>query len=88
MGGEVEILPHWSQMLECSDGRFVFGYGPTKELAEEEAHAKRKLAEAEIAQPAKNQIKIILGRSPTRIYDTDRDRLIRLLCRIALEDKS
>lgn len=86
MGGQVEILPHWTQMLECSDGRTVFGYGPTKQLAEDEAAAKRKLAENEIAQPAKGQIKIILERCPDRIYDSDQQRLLRLLCEIALED--
>src|SRR5437868_1633944 len=82
MCGEVGRIAHWEQMLQCSDGRFVHGYGLTKEEAELEAKGKREVAEKEIAQLPKEQIKTILDRCGERIYDSDLQRLIRLLCKV------
>src|SRR4051812_49312043 len=73
--GEAPVAPHWSQMLQCSDGRFVHGYGATKEDAETTAALKRHWAEEEIALRPREQIKAILARcSGDKIYDADVQR--------------
>jgi hypothetical protein len=84
--GEAPIDPHWSQMLRCSDGRFVHGYGATKEVAEADASLQHQLAEEEIAMPPKEQIKAILARcSGDKIYDADIQRLLKLMGRVLTE---
>jgi hypothetical protein len=84
--GEAPIDPHWSQTLQCSDGRCVHGYGATKEVAEAAAALERQLAEEEIAMPPKEQIKAILARcADDKIYDADVQRLLKLMGRVLTE---
>ena len=83
--GEAPMDSHWSQMLQCSDGRYVHGYGKTRPDCLSDARDKLDAAEYEIASPARDQIKMILARSKDRIYDEDIQRLLRLLSKIVLE---
>ncbi len=80
--GEAPMSPHWSQMLLCSDGRFVHGYGATKDEAERNASFARITAEEELAMPPRQQIRAIINRCTERIYDADIQRLLRLLVEI------
>lgn len=79
------MAPHWTQMLKCSDGRFVHGYAATKEDAETVASYLRVCAEEEIALKPREQIKAILARSAEKIYDADIQRLLRLMGRVLTE---
>lgn len=81
-GGGQEVPGHWRQFLECSDGEFVLGTGPTAAAACRDAARERAKRERYLKLPAAVKLEKLLDKKDW--CDEDRDHAIRALATLVL----